>query len=144
MAILLRSRSVSDQVSDSLTYWNEVRDVLFARIGGNVSLQQNAQLVLDHLYAQVTAAVASNYIWDPWSKSGAGQPLMYSADASIPPERIGTPMWFVMNSMRNVEADAMLKIVVPENGSANNGGGNGQPAPVIGGPAPVSGGEDDF
>ena len=144
MAILLRSRSVSDQVSDSLTYWNDVCDVLFARVGGNVSLQQNAQLVLDHLYAQVTAAVASQYIWDPWSKSGAGQPLMYSADASIPPERIGTPMWFVMNSMRNVEADAMLKIVVPENGSANNGGGNGQPAPVIGGPAPVSGGEDDF
>jgi hypothetical protein len=26
----------------------------------------------------------------------------------------------------------------------DNGGGNGQPAPVNGGPAPVSGGEDDF
>ena len=137
MAILLRSRSVSDQVSDSLTYWDEVCGVIFSRIGTDVSLRQNAQRVLNHLNAQVTAAVASHYIWDPWSKSGTGQPLMYSAEATIPPERIGTPMWFVMNSMRNVEADAMLKIVVPENDSVNNGEGKGQPAPV-------SGGEDDF
>jgi hypothetical protein len=39
---------------------------------------------------------------------------MYQQEDFIPADRLGSPMWFVMNSMRSVEADAMLKVVVPE------------------------------
>lgn len=114
MAILLRSRSSSDQVSDSFVYWDEVCEVLFRRIGINIALLNNARVVLDILHSQAFATAAALYSWDPWPKSGTGQPLMYRQEDSIPADRLGSPMWFVMNSMRSVEADAMLKVVLPE------------------------------
>jgi hypothetical protein len=114
MAILLRSRSSSDRVADSLQYWDEVCNVLYQRIGSNQTLLNNAQLVLGILLAQASSAVAATYSWDAWPKSGTGQPLMYQQEDFIPADRLGSPMWFVMNSMRSVEADAMLKVVLPE------------------------------
>jgi superfamily II DNA/RNA helicase len=114
MAILLRSRSSSDRVADALQYWDEVCNVLYQRIGSNRALRNNAQQVLGVLYSQASSAVAATYSWDAWPKSGTGQPLMYRQEDSIPADRLGSPMWFVMNSMRSVEADAMLKVVLPE------------------------------
>jgi hypothetical protein len=140
MAILLRSRSASDRIADALPYWEEVCNVLFARIGANSAFLSNAQAVLDMLYAQVTAADAASYVWDSWPKSGRGQPLMYSAEESIPADRLGTPMWFVMNSMRSVEADAMLKVVLPEKDAPNGPQNPGQPVQ----PGPVGDDGDDF
>jgi hypothetical protein len=114
MAILLRSRSSSDRVADALQYWDEVCNVLYQRIGSNQALRNNAKLVLGVLYSQASSAVAATYSWDPYPKSGKGEPLMYRQEDSIPADRLGSPMWFVMNSMRSVEADAMLKVVLPE------------------------------
>jgi hypothetical protein len=65
---------------------------------------------------------------------------MYSAEESIPADRLGTPMWFVMNSMRSVEADAMLKVVLPEKDAPNGPQNPGQPVQ----PGPVGDDGDDF
>ena len=127
MAILLRSRSASDRISAALPYWDDVCNVLFTRIGANAAFMTNARAVLEVMRLQVTSDIAENYVWDKYPKSGAGDPLMYSAEDEIPEHRVGTPMWFVMNSMRSVDSDSMLKVVLPEKEVVGGSKKPGQP-----------------
>ena len=86
--------------------------VLLDRIGENKKLKSNAQDVLANLKSKFIAPDAKDFVWDKWI--GDGEPLMYSAESIIPLERRSSPMWLVLNSMRSVEADAMMKLTLPD------------------------------
>jgi hypothetical protein len=112
MAILLRTKSPGPRIADAIEHWDSVAQVLLDRIGDNKKLQSNAQFVLANLKNKFTAPAAKDFVWDKWI--GDGEPLMYSAESIIPLERRSLPMWLVLNSMRSVEADAMMKLTLPE------------------------------
>ena len=112
MAILLRAKSPGPKIADAVEHWDSVAQVLLDRISDNKKLQSNAQVVLANLKSKFTAPDAKDFVWDKWI--GDGEPLMYSAESIIPLERRSSPMWLVLNSMRSVEADAMMKLTLPD------------------------------
>jgi hypothetical protein len=120
MAILLRARTPSVKVIDALPAWNEVSQIIFNRLGQDQVSKSNVSLVLDELLRLATAPAASQYVWDSYVGEGSG--LMFSAENAVPVDRQGTPMWFVLNSMRSVDPDSMLQFTLSSfqgNGAAN-------------------------
>ena len=110
MAILLRARTQSAMVRDAIPEWDAVSQVIFDRLGQDQVSKSNVNLVLDELWRLATAPAASQYVWDSYVGEGAG--LMFSAETAVPDDRQGTPMWFVLNSMRSVEPDSMLSFTL--------------------------------
>jgi len=110
MAILLRARTNSEKVIDALEHWNNVRQIILDRLGNDHVSKSNVDVVLDQLFQLASAPAASEYVWDSYVGKGSG--LMFSAESAVPEDRRGTPMWFVLNSMRSVEPDSMLKFTL--------------------------------
>jgi len=122
MAILLRARTQSAMVRDALPEWDAVSQIIFDRLGQDQVSKSNVSLVLDELWRLANAPAASQYVWDSYVGEGSG--LMFSAETAVPDDRQGTPMWFVLNSMRSVEPDSMLRFTL----SAAQGNGTANPS----------------
>ena len=110
MAILLRARTSSTRVKDALPHWDVVSQIIFNRLGEDLVSKSNVSIVLDDLLRLASAPDASEYVWDSYVGEGLG--LMFSAETAVPEGRQGTPMWFVLNSMRSVEPDSMLRFTL--------------------------------
>jgi len=110
MAILLRARTNSEKVRDALQHWNDVSQIVLDRLGDDLVLKSNVDIVLDHLFRLASAPAASEYVWDSYVGKGLG--LMFSAESAVPEDRRGTPMWYVLNSMRSVEPDSMFRFTL--------------------------------
>lgn len=110
MATLIRMlASGAGVVEQSVEFWDRASAVLVSRIDpSDQRAQTNLSRQLQYLYTLVTAPDALNYVWDKWD--GSEKPLMYGAGEPLPVERAGTPYWSVMNSMRSVEADTMMRV----------------------------------
>lgn len=121
MAIVLRSMVNSERVRDSQGRWSEAAAVLLDRVKADATATRNVQAVLDDLHRRAFAQDASEFVWDVYV--GRGQALMYSSLAAIPDERLGSPFWLVMNSMRSVESDTMMKVVAESSSVPRGKGG---------------------
>lgn len=110
MAILLRAKTNSVKVKDALHHWDTISKIFFDRLGNDLVSKSNASVVLDELLRVASAPVASEYVWDSYVGKGSG--LMFSAESAVPEDRQGTPVWFVLNSMRSVEPDSMLRFTL--------------------------------
>jgi len=108
-------------VAPSLANWRSAVDRLIAHIPATMTKEQsNVHSVAADLHQTASSPDATACEWDQFC--GNSEPLMFGADAEIPPHRISTPFWRVMNSMRNVDADSLvnLKSVQDQNPDSQN------------------------
>jgi len=109
MAGMLRMLHSGCAVAPSLVNWIPAIERLIAHIPpNNTDERSNVHSVAADLYQAAASPDATVYEWDQYC--GNSEPLMYGADAEIPPRRIDTPYWRVMNSMRNVDADTLVNL----------------------------------
>ena len=109
MAGMLRMLHSGCAVAPSLVNWSPAIERLIAHIPpNNTDERSNVHSVAADLYQAAASPDATVYEWDQYC--GNSEPLMYGADAEIPPRRIDTPYWRVMNSMRNVDADSLVNL----------------------------------
>jgi len=121
MAGMLRMLHSGCAVAPSLANWRSAVDRLIAHIPATMTKEQsNVHSVAADLHQTASSPDATACEWDQFC--GNSEPLMFGADAEIPPHRISTPFWRVMNSMRNVDADSLvnLKSVQDQNPDSQN------------------------
>lgn len=144
MAGMLRMLTVGGSVRASLSRWNEAVDRLLTHIPAHlVDETKNVYEVAQDLLSLAISEQAASYDWD--KHCGENEPLMFEAGEEIPPDRIGTPLWRAMSSMRSVDADSL--VLPKEHGPTGDGTPDSGSGPKGDGvspdPAPTAD-EDDF
>jgi len=109
MAAMLRMLKTGCAVAPSLPHWNEALNRITAHIPPQMTAERaNLRAVANDLLQLAASSDAASYEWDPYC--GNEKPLMLGADSEIPQDRLSTPYWRVMNSMRNVDADSLINL----------------------------------
>lgn len=110
LTTLIRALGAGNMPSEQIdSYWDRAAGVLRQRatdIGGNSLLWLNR--VLDDLLRTATSPLISGYGWDRYD--GNRKPFVYQMGTIVPADRLGTPYWQALTSMRSVEPDANMKI----------------------------------
>jgi len=135
MATLLRMLTAGCKVAPSLKNWDAALDRLLRHIPTELKAERaNVLAIAKDLYQPAASPAALQFEWDPYC--GNGEPLIFGADSEIPPHRLDTPYWKVMNSMRNVDADSLVTLKVPSGGvvptSESDGLGNNDTTDEVG------------
>lgn len=112
MATMLRMLSSGCNVAPSLKNWDASLDRLLRHIPAEFEAERaNVLAIARDLHQSAASPAALQFEWDPYC--GNGEPLIFGADSEIPPHRLDTPYWKVMNSMRNVDADSLVTLKAP-------------------------------
>lgn len=96
-------------------YWDSAIEVLMNRAQSLGSqAEESLTAILVQLKRLITSPDAFASVWD--KHYGNNQFFVYGADDVIPPERIDSAHWRILNSMRNVEGDSgfrMQQVAMP-------------------------------
>lgn len=138
MAALLQMLKPGSRVAPSLTMWQAAAERFLSHVMSNSpSNATHVTSVLSDLHQLASSPAAAAFDWSPFG--GNNPPLMFSADDEIPVDRIDTPIWRVMNSMRSVDADSLVRLVANPTAPV---GPIAKPLPATPPAAPTDGGDD--
>jgi hypothetical protein len=108
--------------------WNVSADVLIqrAKILGPKA-EANVKNQLSELNRIAFSPEVESYVWD--FREGNNTFFVYEMGKPVPPQRVGGAYWFALNSMRSVDADAVVQMAFQRNASDSDAKNPADPIP---------------